>query len=163
MLSPLRVSIPEEPDEEINQEVNTSRTLVESSSLSTLEPLATAKLLAGANPTTTTTIQQPAPSFEVAVVEETDVDGSQEGRDFDRLFNTPPKRGANINTHLHSPQIFSSLEEQQQTLSSSLRPSASVNGKLKKVATVSPMSSSESNSAPTQKENSNDRYNFYAL
>ena len=161
MLSPLRVSIPEEPDEEINQEGNTSRTLVESSSLSTLEPLATAKSLAGANPTTKTTIQQPAPSFEVAVVEETDVDGSQEGRDFDRLFNTPPKRGANINTH--SPEIFSSLEEQQQTLSSSLRPSASVSGKLKKVATVSPMSSSESNSAPTQKENSNDRYNFYAF
>ena len=173
VLSSLRVSIPEEPGKEIHQEITTPKTFLENSSSSSLEPLPSTTPTGGhsrgictiSSTTTKKSVQNPSPPFihsrenttartttlpvtssVVTIVEETDNDGSQEGRDFDRLFSTPP-RGID-DTHSHSPEIFNSLEDSQHIppSSSSIHSSASVSGKLKKVVTVTPMSSKNNTS-----------------
>ena len=184
VLSSLRVSIPEEPGEEIHQESTTPKTILENSSSSSLEPLPSTTTPTGGHSrglctilsttkthaqnlsppfihsrddTTARTTTVPATSSVVTIVEETDNDGSQEGRDFDRLFSTPPRGSANTHNS-HSPESFNSLEDSQHIppSSSSIHSSASVSGKLKKVATVTPMSSSDNTS--TQKDNNRNRY-----
>lgn len=177
---PLRVSISEEPDKKNHQD-SKSRDLVKNSSSSSLEPLplTTTPQSAGGvvcsvsctqNPSlslmysqktstpTTTAVQQPVTSSEIDIVEETD-DGSQEGIDFDCLFNTPP-RGVSTHNQSQSPEIFPSLEGQHVLPSANL--SASSSGKLKQVATVMPMSSKNKNTK-SQKDKSDGRYNIYAL